>query len=42
LAKLKHKINSRQSVYKGGAALTIDEFREKIKTREEREMAEAL
>ena len=38
----KRKINSRRSVYKGGAALTVDELREKIKTREGREMAEAL
>jgi hypothetical protein len=42
LAKSRRKINSRRSVYKEGAALTVDELREKIKTREEREMAEAL
>jgi hypothetical protein len=42
LTESKRKINSRRSVYKGGAALTVDELREKIKTREEREMAEAL
>jgi hypothetical protein len=42
LAKSKRKTNSRRSVYKGGAALTVDELREKIKTREERETTKAL
>jgi hypothetical protein len=42
LTESKRKINLRRSVYKGGAALTVDELREKIKTREEREMAEVL
>jgi hypothetical protein len=42
LAKSKRKTNSRRSVHKRGAALTVDKLREKIKTREERETTEAL
>jgi hypothetical protein len=42
LAKSKRKTNSRRSVHKGGVALTVDELREKIKTREERETTEGL
>jgi hypothetical protein len=42
LAESKRKTNSRRSVHKGEAALTVDELREKIKTREEWETTKAL